>query len=150
MLLIQNKKARFEYEIKDTFEAGVVLSGAEVKSVRKKSGSLTGSFVKIIGDEAFLLNAQISPYAFADNRDYEPKRTRKLLLHRKEILKLSEAQAQKGAVLVPLALELHGQMIKLKLGVGRGKKQFEKRAVTKQRDVERDIRREMKDKIRIR
>lgn len=149
MLLIENKKARFEYEIKDTFEAGVVLSGPEVKSLRNKSGSLAGSFVKIIGDEAFLLNAQVSPYPLADNRDYDPKRTRKLLLHRREILKLSEAQDQKGSVIVPLSIQLQGRRIKLKLGIGRGKKQFEKRAAVRQRDVERDIRRELKDKVRV-
>ncbi len=150
MLLIENKKARFEYEIQSTLQAGVVLSGAEVKSLRNKSGSLTGSFVKVIGDEVFLLNAQISPYTFADNRDYDPKRTRKLLLHRSEISKLMESQNQKGSVLIPLAFELEGNTIKVKVGVGRGKKQFEKRAATKQRDIERDIRREVKDKVRLR
>src|SRR5690554_5566258 len=80
VILLTNKKATFEYEILRTLVAGVVLTGAEVKSLRHKSGSLTGSFVKVMGDEAFLLNAQISPYKFADNREYDPKRTRKLLL----------------------------------------------------------------------
>jgi SsrA-binding protein len=150
MLLIENKKARFEYEITTTYQAGVVLSGSEVKSLRNKSGSLSGSFVKVIGDEVFLLNAQITPYTFADNRDYDPKRTRKLLLHKKEIIQLMESQNQKGSVLVPLAITLEGNTIKVSLGVGRGKKQYEKRAQLKQRDVERDIRREVKEKVRLR
>jgi SsrA-binding protein len=150
MLLIENKKARFEYEVQTTYQAGVVLSGAEVKSLRNKSGSLAGSFVKVIGDEVFLLNAQISPYTFADNRGYEPKRTRKLLFHKKEILKLMESQNQKGNVLIPLAFTLEGNTIKVTVAVGRGKKQFEKRAQLKQRDIERDIRREVKEKVRLR
>lgn len=143
-MLVVNKKAHFEYEILHTFEAGVVLSGAEVKSLRQKSGSLTGSFVKIIGNEAFLLNAQISPYKYAANQDYEPKRTRKLLLKKKEINQLLESSAQKGNTLVPLAFELSGRMIKLKFGVGRGKKQFEKRAKLKERDIARDMARDLK------
>lgn len=146
MLLLANKKAHFEYEITSTLEAGVVLSGPEVKSLRAKSGSLTGSYVKIIGEEAFLLNAQISPYSYADNTEYDPKRTRKLLLHKRELLKLAESQTQKGISLVPIAFELNGNRIKLKVGVGRGKKLFEKRAVVKKRDQERDLRHELKHK----
>ena len=149
MLIIANKKAKFEYEITSTIEAGVVLSGPEVKSVRAKSGSLTGSYVKIIGDEAFLLNAQITPYSFADNSEYDPKRTRKLLLHKRELLRLAEVQSQKGISLVPLAFELSGKFIKLKVGVGRGRKIHEKREVVKRRDVEREIRRELKNKVRL-
>jgi len=150
MTLIENRKARFEYDIHTQYQAGVVLSGAEVKSVRLKSGSLNGSFVKIVGAEVQLLNAQISPYKFANNQDYDPKRTRTLLLNKKEIVELLAVQNQKGSALVPLAFELVGKMIKLKIGVGRGKKQYEKRAAIKQRDVERDIRAELKDKVRLR
>lgn len=150
MLLIANKKARFEYDITSTIEAGVILSGPEVKSLRAKSGSLAGSYVKIIGDEAFLLNAQITPYAYADNSEYDPKRTRKLLLHKRELLHLEEAQTQKGISLIPLAFELSGKFIKLKVGVGRGRKIYEKREVVKRRDIERDVRRELKNKVRLR
>jgi len=150
MILLVNKKARFEYEISQTYQAGVMLSGAEVKSLRNKSGSLTGSFVKILGDEAYLINAQITPYKYADNRDFDPKRTRKLLLRKKEIAQLLEATGQKGNTLVPLALELAGRNIKLSLGIGRGKKQYERRAELKKRANDRDIAREMKEKIRIR
>jgi SsrA-binding protein len=149
MILIPNKKARFEYVIDSTFMAGVVLSGGEVKSLRKQSGSLTGSFVKILGGEAFLLNAQITPYSRADNREYDPKRTRKLLLTKKELEKLQVASDQKGIVLVPLAFELKGKHIKVSIGLGRGKKQFERRADLKKRAVERDVARELKQKVRL-
>lgn len=144
MVLLVNKKATFEYEILQKFQAGVVLSGAEVKSLRHKSGSLAGSFVKIIGDEAYLLNAQISPYTFADNRDYDPKRTRKLLLKKKEIFQLLESSAQKGRTLVPLSFETVGRTIKLNFGVGRGKKLFEKRAQLREKDIAREVARDLK------
>jgi SsrA-binding protein len=150
MALLVNAKARFEYTISDTFVAGMILSGGEVKSLRHKSGSLTGSYVKIMGGEAFLLNAQITPYRYADNRDYDPKRTRKLLLHRRELANLTIAMDQKGVVLIPLAIIERGRHIKLEIGLGKGKKQFENRAALRQRDVERDIRRQFKDKINLR
>ncbi len=139
MILLINKKARFDYEITKTLQAGIALIGAEVKSLRNKSGSLNGSFVKIIGHEAFLINAQITPYKFADNRQYDPKRTRKLLLKKKEIYQLLEATQQKNWTVVPLKMELFGNKIKLTLGLGRGKKQFEKRAKIKERDEKRKI-----------
>ena len=144
MLLIANRKARSEYAIDKTYTAGMVLTGPEVKSLRAKKGSLSGSYVKIIGNEAFLLNAQINPYDFADNREYEPKRTRKLLLNRREIEQLQSHLEQKGRTLVPLAINLVGRHIKLEVGVGRGLKQHEQRAKLKKRDLERDLAREMK------
>lgn len=143
-MLIKNKKARYEYDISKTLTAGIALSGQEVKSLRLKHGSLSGSFVKIIGDEAFLVNAQINPYSFADTQDYDPKRTRKLLLKKKEIYMLKETASQKGWALVPLTLFLKGKNIKLELGIGRGKKEFEKRAVLKERAIKRDMDRELK------
>lgn len=149
MLLLLNKKARFDYQILHTYQAGVVLSGAEVKSLRNKSGSLTGSFVKILSNEAYLLNAQITPYKFADNRDYDPKRTRKLLLKKKELQQLLESSMQKGNTLVPLAFEVVGRNIKLNVGVGRGKKQFERRAELRKKDMDRDVARELKSKVRL-
>ncbi len=150
MMLLENRKARQEYEILEQYSAGIMLSGGEVKSLRKGSGSFTGSYVKIIGEEAFLLNAQITPYTYADNRDYDPKRTRKLLLKKKEILNLGEMMAQKGYTLVPLQFHLAGRNIKLKVGLGRGKKQFERRAELRQRDIKRDLERELKEKVKIR
>lgn len=149
MLLVENRKARHDYEFLQTYHAGVVLTGAEVKSLRKKSASFFGSYLKIIGGEAFLLNAQISPYKFADNRNYDPKRTRKLLLKRKELEHLAEVTV-KGVSLIPIAFELFGKNIKLQFAVARGKKQFERRAELKKRAIERDVQREMKEKVRIR
>ncbi len=118
MILVENRKARHDYEFLHTYTAGVVLSGGEVKSLRQKSASFFGSYIKILGNEAFLLNAQISPYAFADNRDYDPKRTRKLLLKKKEIEHLGEATG-KGISLIPIAFELIGRNVKLQFALAR-------------------------------
>lgn len=145
MLLLKNKKATHEYEIDKTYSAGIVLSGAEVKSLRNKSGSLNGSFIKSVGNELFLINAQISPYKFADNKEYDPKRTRKLLVRKKEIVALTTALEQKGRALVPLSFELVGNNIKLKFGLGRGLKLHDKRAKLKQRTIDRDISSAMKE-----
>jgi SsrA-binding protein len=150
MILLENRKARQDYEFLDTYVAGLVLSGPEVKSLRNKSGSFFGSYIKPLQGELYLLNAQITPYSYADNRNYEPKRTRKLLLKKKEIEYLTELSTQKGVSLIPLQFELLGRNIKLRFAVARGKKQFERRAELRQRDIERDIQREMKSKVRIR
>lgn len=148
MILLQNRKARAEYEVLSEFQAGVQLTGPEVKSLRNKSGSLNGSFVKIVGNEVFLLGAQITPYKFADNREYDPTRTRKLLLKRSEIDKLIEASNTKGRTLVPLAFESVGRHIKLSFAIARGKKQYERRAELKKKAIERDVAREIKQKVR--
>lgn len=150
MTHIVNKNAKREYEILKTYVAGLALLGSEVKSLRLNQSSLKGSHVKIIDGEAFLLNAQINPYAFSDNREYDPKRSRKLLLKKKEINQLAEASKRKNITLVPLRIFAHGRTIKLELGVGRGKKQYEKRADLKRKAVERDVRRELKTKARLR
>lgn len=149
MVLLENKKSRQEYEVLSSLYAGIVLTGGEVKSLRNKSGSFTGSYVKIIGNEAFLLNAQITPYKFADNEDYDPKHTRKLLLRKKEIEALAEQENTRGYTIIPLTFELIENKIKLKIGVARGKKQFERRAEMKKKANERDIQREVRDKVRI-
>ncbi len=138
MLLLVNKRANFDYTILKKIVAGLVLTGAEVKSLREKKGSLQGSFVQIVGEEAVLLNAQINPYPFADNRDYDPKRTRKLLLHKREIFNLQIELSQKGFSLIPLKIFTLGKRIKIEIGVARGKKQFEKREKIKQRDWQRE------------
>ncbi len=142
MSLLTNKKAHYDYQILSKIEAGVVLSGAEVKSLRQKSGSLTGSFVQIVDGEPVLLNAQISPYQFADNRDYDPKRTRKLLLKKSQIYDLVDKVNQKGYTLVPLDFHLCKKKIKLTIGLGKGKKQFEKRAKIRERDLLRESQRQ--------
>lgn len=141
MTLLEHKKARFEYEISDQLIAGVVLTGGEVKSLRGKHGSLSGSFVKILGNEAWLVNAQISPYPYADNTDYDPKRSRKLLLKRQEILKLQTDAQQKGRVLVPLRIEAVGPFIKVVVGIGRGRSTVDKRKVIQKREQDRELQR---------
>jgi len=150
MELVKNKKAYHEFEIKQTLTAGVELLGHEVKSLRLKHASLTGSFVKVLGNEVFLVNAQINPYSFAAAAEYDPKRTRKLLLRKKEIYALQEAASQKGWALVPLKIFLQGKVIKLELGVGKGKKLYEKKAVLKERDQRRDLDRQLKKQAQFR
>lgn len=147
MILVKNKKATHDYQISKTYLAGVILQGREVKSLRQKHASLTGSFVKVMDGELFLLNSQINPYQFARNDDYDPKRTRKLLLKKSEIATLAQATANKGWALVPLSFELTNNFIKLKLGLGRGKKLHEKKALLKQRDLDRELKREIKDRL---
>lgn len=149
MKLLINKKAKYDYQIQKTFQAGVSLSGAEVKSLRNKSGSLAGSYVKVISGEVFLLNAQITPYKFADNTDYDSKRTRKLLLKKKEIVEMIGFTEKKGWSLVPLSFELVRNKIKLNIGLGKGKKEFEKRASLKSKAIKRDIDRHIKDRLYI-
>jgi len=144
MSLVVNKKARYEYTIEKKFTAGLVLSGPEVKSLRLKHGSLSGSFVKIIGGEAFLVNAHINPYAFAQTEEYDPKQTRKLLLKKKELLELQEALHTKGRTLVPLSIFVAGRNLKLDLAIAKGKKVHEKRAVIRERDQQRATERELK------
>lgn len=138
MVLINNPKARFEYDIKEKYVAGVVLTGQEVKSLRGSHGSLAGSFVRILGNEAWLVNAQIPLYKFAKELDYDPKRMRKLLLHKKEVLALQNQSQQKGLSLVPLAVVLESNRIKLEFGIGRGRKAHDKRAVIKKREMDRE------------
>ncbi|MBU1967239.1 SsrA-binding protein SmpB [Patescibacteria group bacterium] len=143
-LLLKNRRATYEYEIFKKFEAGIVLIGAEVKSLRAGSGSFFGSYVKLLSGEAYLLNAQITPYKFADNHDYDPKRTRKLLLHKKELAEIEELSTQKGRALIPLAFVLKDRNIKLEFAVARGKKQHDKRQDLKKKAQARDTAREMK------
>ena len=144
MLLLKNKRATHDYAIEKTYMAGVVLSGPEVKSLRNKSGSFKGSYVKVVSEEVFLINAQITPYKFADNADYDPKRTRKLLLKKKEIVSLADDLNKKNRTLVPLSFEVFGRNIKLKIGVGLGLKLHDKRAKMKKRTIDRDVAKELK------
>lgn len=144
MSLIFNKKASFEYSFSKKFVAGVVLTGAEVKSLRLQQGSLSGSYIKEIGGELFLIGAQINAYAFATQDNYDPKRSRKLLLKKSEVEALIDASRQKGFAIVPLAFFLSHNRIKLELALAKGKKEYEKRAVIKKRDLDREMSRENK------
>lgn len=140
--LAHNSKAKFDYEILETFTAGIELVGSEVKSVRAGSMSLAGSFVGVRGKEAFLLGADIPPYQPKNTAEsYESTRPRKLLLSKNELETLSTAEGTKGLTIVPLSVYNKGRFIKLDLAIARGKKQFDKRQAIKKRDVERDLKR---------
>ncbi len=136
-----NKRARFDYEILEVFEAGVVLTGQEVKSIKTGHISLAGAFVTMKGEEAWLTNSSVPPYKMAGKiSDYEPTRPRKLLLHKKELASLVGKIKQKGLTLVPLRVYTKGSKVKLEFGIGRGKKKYEKRETIKKREVDRKIR----------
>lgn len=139
--LLINKKARFDFEILDRVVAGVVLTGPEVKMLRGGHGSLQGSHVRIVGGEAWLLNAQIPPYPYARNEDYDPKRTRKLLFKAHELVQLQTTQDTKGKTLVPTMIGLDGAFIKVEVGIARGKTQADRRETIKKRDLDREMRR---------
>lgn len=144
-ILATNRRARHDYEITETLLAGLVLAGHEVKSVKQGSISLKGSFVSFQGDEAYLTNAHITQYKFASGiKDYEPTSSRKLLLHRKELDKLLGEIKSAGKTAVPTAIGMQRGLIKVEIGIGRGKKRFDKRETIKKRDMLRDASREVK------
>jgi SsrA-binding protein len=145
---IDNKRARFDYTIVDTLEAGMHLLGSEIKSLRGGHGQLEGSFVRILGQEAYLVNAQIYPYVFARPENYEPTRTRKLLLHKKEIIALKSKLDSGNLTLIPLAWYTKGSLMKLSIGIARGKKQYEKREKKRKEDMRRDLERDYRGKIK--
>lgn len=139
---VENRKARFDYEMLETFTAGVELLGPEVKSIRAGKASLAGSHVSIRGGEAFLLGAEIQPYQPKNQpQQYETTRALKLLLSKKELDELEKAESTKGLTTVPLKLYNKGRFIKLDVAIARGKKQFDKRESIKKRDTERDLKR---------
>lgn len=141
----RNKKATFDFEILEKFEAGLVLVGHEVKAIRAGKVSLQGAYVIVRGNEAFLVSATIAPYQEKNTpTDYEPDRPRKLLLSQKELIELKKAEGQPGLTIVPLSLYNSGRNIKLGIGVGRGKKKFDKRESLKAKDSKRDIERSLK------
>ncbi|MDD5566799.1 MAG: SsrA-binding protein SmpB [Patescibacteria group bacterium] len=144
--LATNKHARFHYDILDEFEAGIALTGAEVKAVRLGQVNLKGSYVSIHENIPLLFNCHISPYAPAkgNQRHYLPTRPRLLLLREAEIKNLIGKSSVQGLTLIPLSLYTKGSLIKVSLGLGRGKKQHDKRATVKKRETERNIRRALK------
>lgn len=142
--LATNKKARFDYEILDKVEAGLQLTGQEVKSVRAGRLNLVGSRVAVMGGEAVLIGAQIAAFPQAGPLPgYDPQRTRKVLLHQREIRRLVGKLEEKGLTIVPISAYTKGPFIKLEIGVARGKKQYEKREAIKKRDVQREMKRKM-------
>lgn len=145
MVEINNRKAKFDYEIVDTIEAGIVLTGTEVKSIRNGNAQLKDSYAIIRNEEAYLLNMHISEYKEGNIFNHEETRTRKLLLHRKEILKLHDKIRLEGYTLVPLKLYFKGNHAKILLGLAKGKKLYDKRETIKKRDTEREIKKAMKN-----
>ena len=143
-----NKKARYEYEILDTLEGGLVLKGTEVKSLRAGQASITEGFATISGGEAWLVDCQIQPYAFGNLNNHEPKRKRKILLHRREIAKLAGRIKERGLSLIPLKIYFREGMAKVELGLGRGKKIHDKREAIKSRDALREAERETRERVR--
>ena len=139
---ISNKRASFDYELFDRFEAGIHLSGAEVKAVKLGHADLTGSHVRVTNSEAYLINAQIFPYQYARPENYDERRTRKLLLHKKEILSLKAKMDGQNLTVVPVFLYTRHNLIKLELALAKGKKQYEKKEAKKRKDLDRELERD--------
>jgi SsrA-binding protein len=144
--LVVNRQARFNYEILERIEAGISLEGTEVKSIREGRANIKEAYADIRNGEVYLIGAHISPYSHGNITNHNPLRERKLLLKSSEIKKLQGKIMEKGLTLVPLRLYLKGRLIKLELGVGRGKKQVDKREDIKKREQEREVQRAMKDR----
>ena len=136
-----NRKARHDYAILERFEAGIVLTGSEVKSLRQGRASLAEAYARIRGGEAWLENMHIPPYEQGEKRGYDPLRDRKLLLHRREIERLIGKQKEQGLALVPLRVYFSHGFAKVELGLGRGKREYEKRQATLKRQHEREMER---------
>ena len=143
-IIAQNKKAHFNYTIDDTIECGIVLEGTEVKSVKEGSISFADSFALIENDEVWVQNFHISEYSYSSVFNHDPDRKKKLLLHRDEIKRLKRKVEEKGYTLIPLDFYLKDGRVKMTLGVCKGKKQFDKRADIKERDINREISREFR------
>ncbi len=141
----QNRKARHEYLIEDTFEAGLELKGTEVKSLRQGRASIQEAFAQIKAGEAWIHQFHIPPYEQANQFNQDPVRTRKLLLHKREIAKLAESTTQKGYTIVPLKVYFKKGRAKILIGLGRGKKAYDKREALKERDISREMDRAMRD-----
>lgn len=143
-VLCSNSKARFSYEILETLETGIVLDGPEVKSLRDGQGNLKDSYASVHNHEIFLHNFHVSPYAQASYYREDPRRVRKLLLHRREITRLTAKVKEKGLTLVPLKVYLKGNLIKVEIGLAKGKHTHNKKETIKERDVKREVAREVK------
>jgi SsrA-binding protein len=138
-VVCRNKRARFDFELESRFEAGMVLTGSEVKSLRSGKANLTDAYAKIENGELYLHKAHISPYPFAHYDNHDPERKRKLLLNKKEIRKLYGKVQEKGQALIPLAIYFKNGWAKVELALARGKKSYDKRQTMKERDAEREM-----------
>ena len=147
-IIAENRKARFDYFIEDTYECGIVLEGTEVKSVKNGNISFPDAFAGITNGEVWVKNFHISEYSFSSIFNHDPDRPKKLLLHAEEIKRITRRVEEKGCTLIPLDFYLKNGRVKLTLGVCKGKKMYDKRASIKERDVQRDIQREFAGKLR--
>ncbi|MFA6554683.1 MAG: SsrA-binding protein SmpB [Candidatus Paceibacterota bacterium] len=144
---IDYKKAHFNYEILEKIEAGIELSGFEVKSVKKNQGSLEGAYVIVRGGEAYVMNLFIPPYQENNTpKGYEPRRNRRLILTKKEITHLADVELGRGLTIVPISVYNKGNLIKVSVAVVRGKKKFDKRETIKKRETDRTVRRDFRDR----
>lgn len=148
LIIAKNRKAFFDYHIEEKIEAGVVLMGSEVKSLRDGRGNLSDAYAIVKGGEVFLLHAHIAPYPPAAGMNHEPKRTRKLLLHKGQILKLEGRLKRGGATLIPLMLYFKRGRAKVELGLAVGKKKYDKRAAIKKREARRELGKALRRKNR--
>ncbi|MCA9867780.1 MAG: SsrA-binding protein SmpB [Anaerolineales bacterium] len=147
-VVYNNKRATFDYEILERFEAGLALTGTEIKSIRENQVSLQQSYVQARGDELWLLEANIAQYVHGNRENHEPKRPRKLLLHRREINRILANLAQKGLTVVPTRLYLKGGRAKVEIALARGKRKFDKREDIARRDADRQVERALREKFR--
>ena len=136
---IINRKARFDYEIEDEYEAGIVLKGTEIKSIRNGKANIKDSYAIIRNNELYLLNTHISLYEQGNRFNHEETRTRKLLMHKREILKLKDKIEKEGYTLIPLKMYFKGSILKVLIGLAKGKKSYDKREAIKKRDTEREM-----------
>jgi SsrA-binding protein len=144
MILLENRKARFDYEITDTVEAGMELAGWEVKSLRQKEGNLKGAWVDLRNGQAYLVNCKITPWKWGKAGEQDPHAPRRLLLHKSEILKLTAKQQEQRMTIVPLKIYVSRNRIKCELGIGKGRKRHEKKQVLKERSIDRQAQQDLK------
>jgi SsrA-binding protein len=144
-----NRRARHEYAVEETLEAGIALTGTEIKSIRAGRVNLAEAYARIEKGEAWLIGAHIAPYEQGNRNNHEPTRTRKLLLHRDQISELVGRTQAKGFTLVPLKLYIRNGMAKLEIGIGRGKKAYDKRRTIAERDARRELERSTKERVRM-
>ncbi|MEP7082943.1 MAG: SsrA-binding protein SmpB [Chloroflexota bacterium] len=144
-----NRRARHDYTIEDTLEAGIVLTGTEIKSVRARKVNIAEAYARVDKGEMWLIGAHIAEYAQGNRNNHPPTRTRKLLLHRDQIAELTGLQAAKGLTIVPLRLYIRNGRAKLELGIARGKKTHDKRRTIAERDVRRQLERDTKERVKL-
>ncbi len=142
--LVSNRRAKHDYQISETFEAGIVLEGTEVKSLRNHGGHLQEAYVKVLKGEIWLIGAHIAPYSHGNIQNHEERRDRKLLMHKREISKLIASTREKGMALIPLGMYLSKGRVKVKIGIGKGKKSHDKRQAIMEKEKKREVARAMK------